>query len=387
MKKTGKIKKLLSLFLILVLAAPAAISEGEGIAAIEERGLTLAESSITYPVITGLADEALQGKINDRVLQDCGIMEYLSRMSLLISGGSLRVTWRGGIVGDLFSCVVSAAGQVTTPRNTFVWTACSVDLRSGEPIVWDQLFTDGEEARGKTEEYLQDRVAPELSAHLLNSDLTPIPETFFLEKAGLTLLYPLDQLSTLSGRAGEIRIAWNELREALNLEPESVLFRTGVPEMITLTEKSAAKLRAMAAEGRVEGIPVRIGEALKPWTDEMGLLIDPDVYRDGRLFSLEGAPFRDVFLLTDHLSESWEDSVVDGIRMDRGCVYGLCLGETDQDAWRAALGDPDFTAEIDPETAEAYRTVTGTCDYYACGDHQLQLYADKQGILQSLILK
>ena len=45
------------------------------------------------------------------------------------------------------------------------------------------------------------------------------------------------------------------------------------------------------------------------------------------------------------------------------------------------------TLGIDPDTAEAYRMLPGTCDYYACGAHQLQLYADERGILSCLILK
>ena len=369
-------------------AGAEAASSGTGsVATVEERGLDLGDSSVRYPVVTGIGDEALEKKINDQILQDCKILDYLARMSMLISGGSIHVEWEGGVLGDLFTCVVSASGQVENSRKTHVWTASNIDLRTGEPIGWDQLFTDGARAGEIAERYLAGRVAPEMSAHLLNSELTPIPEIFRVEKAGLTLLYPVDQLSTLSGRAGAVRIGWHELRDVLNLEADSVPDRAGVAGMIHLTEESAKSLRRMAAEGCVEGIPARIGDSLRFWTDRAHLLIDPDIFRDGRLFSLEGASFRDVFLITDALGEDWEDSVVEGIRVDQGCVYGLCPGETARDAWRAVLGDPDYAVEIDPDTAEAYRIIPGTCDYYACGDHQLQLYADENGILSSLILK
>ena len=355
--------------------------------AVEERGLDLGDSSVRYPAVTGLGDNALEKKVNDQILQDCKILDYLARMSMLISGGSIHVEWEGGVLGDLFSCAVSASGQVESSRKTQIWTASTVNLRTGDPVGWDLLFTDGARAREIAEQYLTERVAPEMSAHLLNSELIPIPETFRLEKAGLTLLYPAEQLSTLSGRAGAVRIGWHELREVLNLEADSVPDRAGVAGMIHLTEESAKDLRRMATEGYVEGIPARIGDSLRSWTDRMHMLTDPDIFRDGRLFSLEGASFRDVFLITDALSEDWDESVVEGIRMDQGCVYGICPGETARDAWRTVLGDPDYAVEIDPDTAEAYRITPGTSDYYTCGDHQLQLYADESGILSSLILK
>ena len=41
---------------------------------------------------------------------------------------------------------------------------------------------------------------------------------------------------------------------------------------------------------------------------------------------------------------------------------------------------------MDEETAEAYRTVPGSRDYYEFGDHRLQLHADEEGVLVSVIL-
>ena len=65
---------------------------------------------------------------------------------------------------------------------------------------------DPKGARAAMELYLEEEVAPELSAHLGSSELLPLPEGFFLERAGLTLLYPIGRLSTLSDRAGAVRI-------------------------------------------------------------------------------------------------------------------------------------------------------------------------------------
>ena len=83
------------------------------------------------------------------------------------------------------------------------------------------------------------------------------------------------------------------------------------------------------------------------------MLTDPDVDALGRVFALEGAEFRNVYLLTDYLSESWDQSRVDGIRMDQGSLCGLAVGRTDRETWRQVLGEPEHTLEMDAEQAEA----------------------------------
>ena len=360
-------------------------ARAEGIT-VENRRLEMGESSVSYPVLGGMEDRALQEAVNRQIAGDGKFPEYLARMSQLLSGGSLQVTWTGGVMEDVFSCAVAAEGAVESLRPGYVWTWSNVDLLDGHEIVFSELFTDEEAARAALEEILEWDVAPELSAHLLNSELVPLPEGFFLERSGLTLLYPLEQLSTLHDRAGAVRIGWNEIRDMLNLEEGSILSRIGAGDMVELTEASGAEIARMTEEGALPDIPVTLGDSLKELTDRAGLLIDPDIYDGGRMFSLEGAAFRDVFLLTDYLSERWDDSRVSGIRMDRGCVFGLCVGSTRREEWRAVLGEPENSVIFDDERAEAGRTVPGSCDYYRFGEHQLRLHCDEDGVLTSVIL-
>lgn len=355
---------------------------------VEDRGLDLTEEiSIHYPAVTIAEDAELEARINDQIQADNGIKEYLARAAQLISGGSLKTEWTGGIVGeDLFICTVSAEGALETTRPTHVRTGSNIDLRDGHEITAGELFTDETAARNMIENYLEDEVAPDLSAHLQNSEITPMPETFVIEPAGLRLLYPINQLSTLSDRAGDIRIGWYRLREVLDLSEGSILSRLGAEEMIELSPESAEKLRNFTAEGSLPGIPAALGDRMQELTDRYHLLTDPDGYEGGRMFAPEGGAFRKVYLLTDDLSRDWKNSTVQGIRMDEGCAYGLCVGETKRDEWLAALGEPDSEAEITEDKAEANRIVPGTCDYYSCGNNRLQLYSDEDGTLVSIIL-
>ncbi len=383
-------RKFLTILAALTLAAgaAAAYAEAPGEPALTEMQLELGGSNIVYPALTGMTDETLQQDINKRMQEDLNVDGYLERMTILLAeeNQNIQVTWEGTLLGDVLSCVMSAEGALQNSRGTHRWTWSNIDLRNGEEITFGDLFTDWETAQAALEEYLDFNVSPELSAHLNNSELTPVPEGFRLERTGLTLLYPISRLSTLKDRAGDVRIGWNEIRNELNLDEDSILDRIGAADMITLTADSADRIREMTESGRLPDIPVRIGDGLKALTDRYHLLIDPDIYDGGRLFSLEGGCFRNVFLMTDYISESWDNSTVRGIRMDRGCAWGLCVGETTREEWQAVLGEPEFSVSLDDETAEAKRREAGMCDYYRFGDYQLQLYADVYGTLVSITL-
>jgi len=361
----------------------------------EEKGLTLGESRIAYPALReGILEEDLQETINERILTDGNIREYAARVSQLISGGKLVASWRGRVLGNVFSFAVSAEGAVVSPRNTQVWTGGNLDLRDGHEVLLEELFSDPAAAKESMETWLEEEAAPELSPHLQNSQVTPLPDLFRITERGLIWMYPIEQLSTLSDRAGDILIPWSVIADQLDRTDEGFLSASGIaawalpngedPE--AALRDSLTALEARAADGSLPGIPAKLGDSVQALTEEWHLLTDPDVYALGRMFAPEGAEFQKVFLLTDYLSEDWEHSVVDGIRVDLGGFFGLTVGETDRDVWLRALGEPDYTIEFDEERAEAYRTVPGSRDYYTFGGHRLQLHSDGEGVLVSIIL-
>lgn len=362
----------------------------------ESKGITLGEASVSYPALKADAPVEADARevVNSRILEDGHVTEYVTRVSQLISGAEMAVSWRGTVLGTVFSFEMLAEGAVDTQRPTSVWRAGNIDLRDGSEVLWEDLFQDPEGARNAMEAYLEEEVAPELSAHLQSSQLTPVPELFRVHERGLILFYPIDQLSTLSDRAGAVLIPWDRVKPYLNLETGSRLDAMGLKARLPWDEKAAEEnfdalktpVVAAVSAGEIPGIPVKLGDSMQALTDGWHLLIDPDVYALGRFFSLEGAEFQGVFLMTDYLSESWENSLVDGIRVDTGSLWGLTVGNTKQEIWRRILGQPDYTVEMDETQAEAYRTVPGIRDYYVFGEHRLQLHADGDGLLRSLIL-
>lgn len=380
-------QRLLSLLLILtMMLAPAALAEQPG-PALVDGGLELSGSSVHYPQLTGMADEVLQQQLNDRILAAGDMENRLTRLALLMqSPVSMQVTYRATMAGDVLSCVFSALGAVTDERATHVWSAVNVDLADGSDIAFDRLFTDEEGLRRDLEEYLDYGVGPELSAHLRNSELTPVPEVFGLTETGLTLYYPMEQLSTLSDRAGAVTILWYELREHLRLEDDDILTRIGARDMLIPAPDSGEKIRAAVEAGTIPGVPVTLGGSVQEATDTYRMLTDPDLYQDGRMFALEDAAFRQVWLLTDALTEkTWDKSVIKGLRADRFNLWGLYPG-LDRQAVEAMLGQPDTVLTLDADMADAYRLVPGESLYYNYTGVQLRLHFDAEGLLTSLII-
>ncbi|MDY4137999.1 MAG: hypothetical protein SOY30_01435 [Eubacteriales bacterium] len=380
-------QRLLSLLLILTMTlTPAALAEQPG-PALVDGGLELADSSVRYPQLTGMADEALQQQLNDRILTAGDIENRLTRLALLMqSPVSMQVAYQAALSGDVLSCVFSALGAVTDERPTHVWSALNVDLTDGSDITFNQLFTDEEALRRDLEEYLDYGVGPELSAHLRNSELTPVPEVFGLTETGLTLYYPMERLSTLSDRAGAVTILWYELREHLRLEDGDILPRIGARDMLVPTPDSGEKIRTAVEAGTLPGVPVTLGGSVQEATDTYRMLTDPDLYQDGRMFALEDAAFRQVWLLTDALTEkTWDKSVIKGLRADRFNLWGLYPG-LDRQAVEAMLGQPDTVLTLDADMADAYRLVPGESLYYNYTGVQLRLHFDAEGLLTSLII-
>lgn len=376
-------KRVLSLLIGSILLFSAAWAEETALPAIVDSGLDLLQSSVHYPQITGMTDESLQQSINDLIIQSGEIRERLDRLPLIMqSPVPLTVTYDATLEGDVLSCVLESTGSVYGERATHVWNAVNIDLQTGAAITLSDLFTDPDAALSAIADMLEYDLAPELSAHLRNSALTPVPDQFALSATGLTFYYPIDQLSTLSDRAGAVTFLWTELRDFLLLEDGSILDRIGAKAMLTA---SAPAIRTALEVGSIPGIPLTLGASVQEATDAFHLLTDPDLYQDGRMFALEGAAFRQVWLLTDALTSTWEQSIIKGIRVDRINLYGLYTGMTREEA-ASILGPADASVILDAEAADAYRLESGTSDYYTYTGVQLRLHFDEEERLQSLIV-
>lgn len=353
-----------------------------------DQGVDLPGGSVHFPTLTQFPDEKLSTQIQQSILAAGNIKSYLAALPVLNhEENKLDVSWRGFLQRDLLSIWFHASGDAVSNQPPHRWMSLSVDLSDGHTVQLNELFKDWTQTATFLTQYLTEQVSPSLSAHLQNTQIVPVPDMFYLSEAGITLLYPFDQLSTLADRSGAVTIDWGTLSPYLQLEPGSLLARSGLDAMVTLSESSAERLLHDATEGKLSGLPIQLGEPVQPLIDRYHLLVDPDLYDSGRMVLLDDALFRDIWLLTDKLSDSFENSVIQGIRMDRGCLWGIFIGETTQADWRTVFGEPESSFSLDEEEAEASRLVPGTSDYYQAGPHQLRFHADDDGILRTIILQ
>ena len=377
--------RILSLCLLLMLTFTLSLAESPA-PTINDMGLELMGSAVHYPQLTGL-DPVVQTAVNAAIMKKGHINDRLSRMAALLNAPvKLNVSYTYTLQDDVFSCAILADGAVETSRATQVWSTVNFDLSTGQELTFADLFTDVNKATSFIETYLNEQVAPELSAHLPAGTLTPIPETFTISPTGLTLYYDVSAFRTLSDRAGTVTILWSELREHLRLGQADVLMAIGANGHIALGEDGEYHIPDALQSGSFTGIPAAIGQPMQELIDRYKLLTDPDIYEGGRMIALEDGAFRNVWLLTDALTEEFDQSTVQGIRADRLNFYGLCTGVTTIEAWRSALGKPDNTLTVDENRAESWRIVPGTSDYYTFGDYRLRLHADESGVLRSVFL-
>ena len=376
--------RILSLYIILMMICTLAFA---GSPDVTDVSLELLGSKVHYPQLTGLAEPTAQTEVNAAIMEKGRINERLTRMAALVNSPvKLDVSYTYTLENDVFSCAILASGAVETSRATQVWSTVNVNLFTGKEIAFADLFTDADAATTFIETYLDEQVAPELSAHLAAGSLTPIPAEFTISPTGLTLYYDIDAFRTLSDKAGMVTILWSELRDYLNLEMGGPLYDLRVERHIGLDIDDPEYIRSSLANGALEGIPAAINQPMQELIDRYALLNDPDIYEGGRMIALEDGAFRQAYVLTDALTEKFDNSIVQGIRADRLNFHGLCTGDTTMEAWRAALGTPDTTLAVNGERAEAWRIVPGTSDYYTFGDYRLRLHADESGVLRSVFL-
>lgn len=376
-------KRFFVCFLVCMLALTSACAD----TTVTRQGLALGEGYVYYPQVEGMEDADVQEKVNAALRTSIGAEALLNRLALTMhSAAPLQVDFTHQLAGDVLSVAALATGPVENDRATQVWYAANIDLTTGEAITFEDIFVDAEAARLALEEELEWGIAPLLSAHLRNSQLTPLPETFGLSETGLTLYYPMEQLSTLSDRAGTVSFRWAEMLEHLKLGEGTILRRMGAERMVTLDDTSAEAIHTAVESGQLPGIPVKLGDSVQEAVDAYRLLMDPDLYENGRMIQLEDGLFRGVYLLTDSLTDSWEHSVIQGIRVDQVNLYGLMTWETNQAEWRSVLGEPDATVEVDDVKAEANRILPGYSDYYNFDGVQLRLHANDEGDLVSLFI-
>lgn len=346
----------------------------------------LGDNRVAYPQLEGLADEEIQRAINDDIVASADISGYLVTLATLQKDGwGLNVSYESALMGDVFSVALSARGQMQNGRYGQVYTALGYDLTTGKRLTADDLFSDTDAAVAWMGEELQDTLSEELSGYLENSALSPLPkDNFFLDESGVTFYYPYSQFSYLSEYSGSCQFFYYELEDFLRWNEGDALWRAGVRP--AAVENAAQSIRQQLEKGELPFLKVRIGDEMTDVVNRYRLLRDPDQYPGGKYYALEAPQFRRVLILSDALQKGYEHSQVQGLKTERMNLFGIQTGKTTQAQWRAVLGQPQSTVDVNAETAYDYGLTAGQSDYYPMGSYRLRLHADESGVLQTILL-
>ena len=366
----------LALFLLFISAASAAQLKEE-----IQRGA--ADSYVCYPVL-----EPGMESVSQAILQNARIPEYLQLLSTVQEGSAgLQMDYEAGFSQEdsvYLSLLFSVKGKMLQGRPSHLYYPMTLDLRTGEPVPFDALFTDPEGARAYIEACLENEVEPLLSSYLENRQLFPVPfERFYLDAWGnLILAYENSQLSFLSGYSGAVAFRSSELMDYLDLSPE------GVFRQITQGTRleDAAQFWQDIAQGSLPGLypPVFLGVPLQEALDICRPAADSDFYPGGACVEVEEPRLRGALILTDEQEER-----VTGLLTGRADMGPLQTGRTTLAEAEAFLSDTaPLHMPISEALAELYHVCPGTAVLYSfpaqglSAPCTLTLYADDSGILR-----
>ena len=372
-----------------------------------------ADSFVIYPILT--TDDAalapILEKVNQAIQEKAHISAYLQLLSTLQAGGTgLKMAYDmglsctlgedGGIHDWVLSLLFSAEGRMLSGRPSQVFYPMTFDLRTGEEITFEQLFTDPDGAKAWIETYLEEVVEPTLSTYLENSQLFPVPfDRFFLDSFGrVILVYENSQLSFLSGMSGAVAFRYSELSDYLDYSQEGVVAHLpwiGYSAFMTQDQRADSTwsyLRCCALIPR--NYSALVGQSMETVLHgysqtafPLHAAADSEYYPGGACYEMEEPEFRGALVLTDEGEEK-----VTGLLTGSLSLYDLETGKTTLTQAESFLGrEPDARLTIDGDTASLYRVCPGTAAMYRLESYSglplvFTLYADENGIVQYLKL-
>jgi len=354
---------------------------------IQEVTTEIGENYVRYPQISGMQNVELQQSINNAVVNEADIAQRLVTLATLQQGGTgLQVIDSNYLHNQLLSVVISAKGMMESFRSGHQYTALAFDLQNGNRLRLSDFFADPDAAIAWMEAQLTD-YADDLSNYLEFTGVAPLPvDSFSFDAYGITFYYPYQQFALLSEYSGSVQFQYGELQNFLIRDEGAVPDRLDalIPQYSNTQIKE--NIEAIVADGTLPNLPVSLDDSLSDLIARYRLARTPDQYPGGRYFQLEAAPFRQVILLSDVLTQSWESSVVEGLLATRMNLYGLQTGVTQRDRWHQILGEPSASVAFDSYIAADYGLPVGTADYYTISDRQLMLYADENNMLHAVRL-
>lgn len=385
-QKYTRLLLLLLLALALSLASLSALAEIR----VDVKEETAGNSRMSYPVVSGIEDEIVQGKINTAI--ETGLSLESTRLTMK------RIVERGGEAegeatllmdtavyqkGDVLSVAVSRRGEQADGSLGDSVTAMVFDLKTGDRIPLEALFADPQASLGAMEGIIETEIGGSLNAYMENAKITPMPrDNYSIDALGVTVYYPASQYSMVSGSAGACQFYFYELEDGL-----SELGKT-----LSAVEETADAAKGIRDAVSMGAFPnwvadVKLGEPIGTYMKEYTQLTDPDYTLESRVYLFEEPQLRGMSLETWLYAECEEEEApLTAIRAARIDLFGIRPGISTLAECEKLLGAPDGRATLDENDAVDLMLEPGDSLFYVSGENTLEIHADQQGVVSCLIL-
>ncbi|MDR0397515.1 MAG: hypothetical protein LBH66_09490 [Oscillospiraceae bacterium] len=209
------------------------------------------------------------------------------------------------------------------------------------------------------------------NAYMENREVKPLPtDKWEIDEFGVTVRYPLDRLSTFSGRPGAYHFMWYEL---------DGLF---VPEAVGWVDVGS---EGEGGDG-LPGVAVRLGDEIERLSMMYGGGKESDYTVDKQAYKLEDARFRGVTVMTSRDDPTGKGMVTE-IRAKRLEYQGVRVGVSDEETVIKAMGEPNERETIDADAAYYQLLPEGVVLWYDKEESRLGMLIDTDGILSVAILQ
>lgn len=348
---------------------------------------------VTYPVVNGLSDTAIQNVINQDIFMTLHAGDMLARLERVRqrpeaeqNQRSIYMEGDATLCGQVLSLRVRVLGEQYDGRNGDSVTCLNYNLETGEKITLDAFFKDPQAAKARMTSLVEEQVLPELNAYLENSDVLPLPEdSFFVDEQGIVFYYPQERFSMISGSVGACAFYYYELGDVLT---EDALFAPLFASVKDGIADPAAQIREAVQNGEFPQLPFVLGEKVGNYLEVHPLINDPDYTLTSLVYQFEEPVLRGVGVETWVYDEAEEEErAVTAVRSSRIDLYGIQTGVSTLEACISLLGEPTDRMYYDQEQAMDMMLTPGESLLYTFGSNELEVHADEQGVVSCVVIR
>lgn len=257
----------------------------------------------------------------------------------------------------------------------------TIDLSTGEEILFDALFADADAAAAAMEAIIERDVLSEMSGYMEFAELLPMPrDCFSFDETGLTVYYQDDAYRYYDGRSGKVTFLWHELADYI--AQDSPVYALSRPQ--EANAQAIGEGEGMLGEANV----LKPGALLEQAAERYAMTDEPDYTRMSYVYTFSDEFLRGVSVEIPRYADTPAmQTPISAVRFTRISWHGLTTERTTGVEIQALLGEPDEVRTYDEDDAFDMLIDPGESLFYRFESYVLQAHLDEDGVLACVILR